>query len=296
MTVSEQIKIIAQQLGFDDCGICSAEVDTSEFEKFSLWLSKGYNYKLEYMANNVDLRRNPSLLVENAKSVISVILSYNLSDEAMNCAFRIAKYAYVNDYHQTVKSKLYLLLDGIKKIMPEMNARCFVDSAPVLERYFAQKAGLGFIGRNRCLISPKFGSWIFIGEIICDAELDYDAPNTDSCMNCGKCLESCPTKALSEEGIDCSKCISFHTIESKDDLPEEISSAEPKTVFGCDECQICCPHNRNIIAKDGKIIDEIKNFNPAEILAMSNHQFEKKFRNTSLLRAGRKKILKNCGL
>ena len=185
------------------------------------------------------------------------------------------------------------MLSEIKKVCPQADGRAFVDSAPLFERYFAQKSGLGFIGRNRCLISPKFGSFVFIGELVVNIETNYDSPTNQTCLGCNACIKACPTKALTFDGINASKCISYQTIEKKDGLDEDVRQAKGNRIYGCDACQDCCPHNFSTPKKSGIILPEIKSFSPEELENMSNHQFQKKFAATALLRAGRKKILEN---
>lgn len=290
---SGQIKAMALRIGFDACGICDAKVDDTEIVKLKSWLSKSYNAGMEYMSRNIDVRSNPQKLVEGAKSVISVLLSYNTDEKPDQNDFQIAKYAYGRDYHSVLKEKLYELLAAIKQICPDADGRPFVDSAPILERYFAYKAGLGFVGRNRCLISPKFGSFVFIGELVVNFESDYDKPLDQSCLSCNACVKFCPTHALTFDGVDARKCISYHTIENRQDIPEDLRATLGNKIFGCDACQDCCPHNFSVPKKNGILLPEIKSFNPNELEAISNHQFQKKYGETALLRAGRKKILEN---
>ena len=290
---SKLVKDIAKSVGFDDCGISEASVDTSNISALDNWLTKNYNANMSYMERNIDVRSDLGLLVEGAKSVISVLYSYNTDEHPDRTDFRIAKYALGRDYHFLVKEKLNAMLTEIKKICPQADGRAFVDSAPLFERYFAQKSGLGFIGRNRCLISPKFGSFVFIGELVVNFESDYDAPLDQTCLGCNACIKACPTKAMTFEGINASKCISYQTIEKKDGIDEDVRAAKDNRIYGCDACQDCCPHNFSVPKKEGIILPEIKSVSPEELEGMSNHQFQKKFAATALLRAGRKKILEN---
>ena len=204
---SRQIKDIAFRVGFDDCGISNAEVDDVNVAALEAWLSKDYNAGMLYMARNIDIRTDLNKLVDGVKSVISVLYSYNTDEHPKRTDFCIAKYALGRDYHLVMKQKLNEMLTEIKKICPQADGRAFVDSAPLFERYFAQKSGLGFIGRNRCLISPKFGSFVFIGELVVNFESDYDKPLNQTCLGCNACIKACPTKALTFDGIDASKCI-----------------------------------------------------------------------------------------
>ncbi|MBO4615586.1 MAG: tRNA epoxyqueuosine(34) reductase QueG [Bacteroidales bacterium] len=290
---SKLVKDIAKSVGFDDCGISEASVDTSNISALDNWLTKNYNATMSYMERNVDVRSDLQLLVEGAKSVISVLYSYNTDEHPDRTDFRIAKYALGRDYHFLVKEKLNAMLAEIKKICPQADGRAFVDSAPLFERYFAQKSGLGFIGRNRCLISPKFGSFVFIGELVVNFESEYDAPLSQTCLGCNACIKACPTKAMTFDGINAAKCISYQTIEKKDGIDEDVREVKGNRIYGCDACQDCCPHNFSSPKKDGIILPEIKSFSPEELEGMSNHQFQKKFAATALLRAGRKKILEN---
>ena len=290
---SKLVKDIAESVGFDACGISEASVDAENLSALQSWLSKEYNAGLSYMERNIDVRSDLQLLVEGAKSVISVLYSYNTDEHPDRNDFRIAKYALGRDYHFVVKEKLNAMLSEIKKVCPQADGRAFVDSAPLFERYFAQKSGLGFIGRNRCLISPKFGSFVFIGELVVNFETDYDSPTNQTCLGCNACIKACPTKALTFDGINASKCISYQTIEKKDGLDEDVRQAKGNRIYGCDACQDCCPHNFSTPKKSGIILPEIKSFSPEELESMSNHQFQKIFAATALLRAGRKKILEN---
>lgn len=290
---SRQIKEIAFSVGFDACGISDASVDTKNATELNSWLSKSYNAEMAYMERNIDVRNDLQLLVDGAKSVISVLYSYNTDEKPDRDDFSIAKYALGYDYHSVMKKMLNAMLDEIKVLYPETEGRAFVDSAPLFERYFAQKSGLGFFGRNRCLINPKFGSFVFIGELVVNFESDYDRPLEQTCLGCNACIKACPTKALTFDGINAAKCISYQTIEKKDGVDEDIKAVMDNRIFGCDACQDCCPHNFSAPKKSGIIIPEIKSFSPEGLENMSNHQFQKKFTETALLRAGRKKILEN---
>ena len=290
---SQTIKEIALRVGFDDCGISNAEVDNDTISALKSWLAAERNAGMSYMERNIDVRSDLGLLVEGAKSVISVLYSYNTDEKPDRNDIKIAKYALGRDYHYVVKEKLNAMLAEIKDICPDADGRAFVDSAPLFERYFAHKSGLGFIGRNRCLISPKLGSFVFIGELVVNFESDYDMPINQTCLGCNACIKACPTKALTFDGINAKKCISYQTIEKKDGIDEEVRSVMGNRIYGCDACQDCCPHNFSAPKKSGIILPEIKAFSPEEVEDISNHQFQKKFANTALLRAGRKKIAGN---
>ena len=290
---SKLVKNIAEAVGFDACGISNAEVDNGTISELKSWLAAERNAGMSYMERNIDVRGDLSLLVEGAKSVISVLYSYNTDESPDSSDFRIAKYALGRDYHFVLKEKLNQMLDEIKKVCPQADGRAFVDSAPLFERYFAQKSGLGFFGKNRCIISPKFGSFVFIGELVVNFETEYDQLLNMTCLGCNACIKACPTKALSFDGIDAAKCISYQTIEKKDGIDDEVRLVKGNRIFGCDACQDCCPHNFSVPKKSGIILPEIKSFVLADLESMSNHQFQKKFAETALLRAGRKKIVEN---
>ena len=291
---SKLVKDIAEAVGFDACGISNAEVDNDTISALKTWLAAERNAGMSYMERNIDVRSDLRMLVNGAKSVISVLYSYNTDEQPDRTDFRIAKYALGRDYHFVLKEKLNQMLEEIKKVCPQTEGRAFVDSAPLFERYFAQKSGLGFIGRNKCIINPKLGSFVFIGELVVNFESDYDQPLNQTCLGCNACIKACPTKALTFDGINAKKCISYQTIEKKDGIDDDVRQAKGSRSYGCDACQDCCPHNFSAPKKSGIILPEIKAFSPEELESMSNHQFQKKFANTALLRAGRKKILENC--
>ena len=291
---SQLIKKVATGVGFDACGISDANVDDMTISALKTWIAAEHNAGMSYMEHNIDVRSNLNLLVEDAKSVISVLYSYNTEEKPDCDNFSIAKYALGRDYHNVVKQKLNQMLDEIKDIFPQADGRAFVDSAPLFERYFAQKSGLGFIGRNRCLINPKFGSFVFIGELVVNFETDYDTPINQTCLGCNACLKACPTKALTFDGINAAKCISYQTIEKKGEIDADIKPTIGKRLFGCDTCQDCCPHNFSVPKKNGIILPEIKSFSPDVLESMSNRQFQKKYADTALLRAGRMKIMDNA--
>lgn len=243
---SQQIKEYAYSLGFDACGICKAEsVNAEEQRHFNEWTDSGYHADMDYMARNTDKRLNPKLLVENARSVICVALNYYPKTKQPDDYPQFAYYAYGKDYHEVVKEKLNKLFGYIRSSQPTVNGRCFVDTAPVLERYWAAKAGLGFIGKNSLLIIPKMGSYFFLGELIVDLTLEYDTPLNLSCGNCTRCLDACPTKAIvSPKVINARRCISYQTIENKGDIDTSISLNLNNRFYGCDICQQVCPWNK----------------------------------------------------
>ena len=240
------IKQEAKRLGFLDCGIAKAEFLEKEAPRLENWLQNGFHGEMQFMENHFDKRLDPRLLVDDAKSVIS--LSYNYFPEKTQNpdSYNISKYAYGEDYHHVIKGKLRELLQSIQNEIGEVSGRCFVDSAPVLERAWAEKAGLGFNGKHSLLIQKQQGSFFFLAELIVDLELEYDHPTTTNhCGTCTKCIDACPTEAiLPNNTVDGSKCISYLTIELKDNIPNQFKDKMDNWMFGCDICQDVCPWNR----------------------------------------------------
>ena len=241
------IKSEARRLGFLECGISKAEPLKEEAENLEQYLQENRHGEMQWMENYFEKRTDPTQLFRDAKSVISVIYNYYPDKVQKDNTYKISKYAYGKDYHFVLKSKLKSLLQFIKENTPEeTNGRVFVDSAPVMDKVWAQKAGLGWIGKHTNLLSRRHGSFFFIGEIIVDLELTYDKPVKDYCGSCTKCLEACPTGALSLSEpykIDASKCISYFTIEKKGPIPENMKGKFEDWIFGCDICQDVCPWN-----------------------------------------------------
>ena len=242
---TQQIKAEAKRLGFLSCGIAKAGFLEAEAPRLERWLKNGFQGEMHYMENHFDKRLDPTLLVDGAKSVISLLLNYYPEHTQNPDSYQISKYAYGQDYHFVIKDKLKELLHFIQNEIGEVNGRAFVDSAPVLDKAWAAKSGLGWIGKNANLITQKTGSFYFIAELIIDLELDYDTPTTDHCGTCTACIDACPTQAIvAPYVVDGSKCISYFTIELKDQLPAEMKGAWNDWMFGCDVCQDVCPWNR----------------------------------------------------
>ncbi|MDC0230666.1 tRNA epoxyqueuosine(34) reductase QueG [Aureispira] len=240
------IKTKAYELGFGFVGIAQAKELTSEAMKLEMWLNQGMHGQMSYMANHFDKRIDPRKLVDGAKSVVTLLYNYhNPEIQEDTSAPKISQYAYGKDYHQVVKKKLHHLINYIQEEIGEVNGRCFVDSAPVLERDWAKHSGVGWIGKNTLLITRKQGSYFFLAELIIDLELEYDAPIKDYCGSCTRCIDACPTGAIAPEGywMDGSKCISYFTIELKEQLPEDMKGKFDNWMFGCDVCQQVCPWN-----------------------------------------------------
>ncbi len=241
------IKSLATQLGFSFCGISKAEFLAEEAPRLEQWLKRNYQGKMSYLENHFDKRLDPTLLVPGAKSVISLIYNYypekDLAKENPS-TYKIAKYAYGEDYHRIVKDKLKIFLEKIQEQIGQVDGRAFVDSAPVHERAWAKKSGLGWIGKNSLLLNRSMGSFFFLAELIIDLELEYDAPIKDYCGTCTACMDACPTNAIPEPYVvDGSKCISYFTIELKEEIPATEKGKFENWVFGCDICQDVCPWN-----------------------------------------------------
>jgi epoxyqueuosine reductase len=244
---SQIVKRIAKDLGFMFCGISKAEFLEEEAPRLEEWLKRSYHGKMSYMENHFDKRLDPRLLVDGAESVVSVLFNYYPEEIQVDpTAPKLAKYAYGEDYHFVIKDKLKEFVDNINAEIGEVDGRVFVDSAPVLDKAWAQKSGLGWVGKNANLIHPKSGSFFFIAELILDLPLDADGPIKDYCGTCTKCIDACPTDAIAEPYVvDGSKCISYLTIELKDQiLPGEFKDKMENWMFGCDICQDVCPWNR----------------------------------------------------
>ena len=242
---TQLIKAESKRLGFLSCGISKAGFLEEDAPRLENWLHNNHQGQMSYMENNFEKRLNPTLLVEDSKSVVSLLLNYFPSEEQNKESYKISKYAYGQDYHFVIKEKLKELLNTIQIEIGEVSGRAFVDSAPVLDKAWASKGGLGWIGKNSNLITQKVGSFYFIAELIIDLELEYDHAITDHCGTCTACIDSCPTDAIvSPYVVDGSKCISYFTIELKENLPYEMKGKLDDWIFGCDVCQDVCPWNR----------------------------------------------------
>ena len=242
---TQLIKTEAKRLGFLSCGISKAQFLEEEAPRLEKWLNQNMHGNMQYMENHFEKRLDPTKLVEGSKSVISLLLNYFPSQQQTTDNYKLSKYAYGTDYHFIIKEKLKTLLHFIQTEIDEVNGRAFVDSAPVLDKAWAAKSGLGWIGKNSNLITKQVGSFYFIAELIIDLELEYDYPTTDHCGACTACIDACPTQAIVQPHIvDGSKCISYFTIELKDELPTDMKGKFDDWMFGCDVCQDVCPWNR----------------------------------------------------
>jgi epoxyqueuosine reductase len=267
---TQLIKSESKRLGFISCGISKAQFLEEEAPRLEKWLKKNMNGEMRYMENHFDKRLDPTKLVEDSKSVISLLLNYYPQETQNQTTFKVSKYAYGTDYHFVIKDKLKSLLNFIQEEIGEVHGRAFVDSAPVLDKAWAAKSGLGWIGKHSNLLTQQVGSFYFIAELIIDLDLEYDLPTTDHCGTCTKCIDACPTQAITEPYVvDGSKCISYFTIELKEKIPTEFKGQFDDWMFGCDICQDVCPWNRFSKGHSEPL------FNPhPELLSMNKKDWE----------------------
>lgn len=276
MTIKQKhtaaIKDKATEMGFSGIAIAKAEMMDEEARNLETWLNKGYHGEMSYMENHFDKRVDPTKLVPGSKSVISLMYNYYSENQDLSQnSPKISMYAYGKDYHKVIKKKLIKFFKWIQDKLGAIEGRCFVDSAPVLERDWAKRSGLGWVGKNTLLLNRNQGSYFFLCEIILDLELEYDTPTSDYCGTCTKCIDACPTDAISSNGylMDGSKCISYLTIELKNEIPEEFTGKMDGWMYGCDICQQVCPWNRFSTPHT-----ESK-FNPSpDLLAMTKSDWE----------------------
>jgi len=286
--LSTLIKEESTRIGFSECGFAQADYLIKQKSIFSEWIVRQYHSQMKYMENHIDKRLDPRLLFEGAKSIVVCSINYYTNiDIETDSNYKISKYAYGKDYHLVLKERLSLLLDFIKKYN-NCEGKICVDSAPIMEKVWAEKSGIGWIGKNTCLINKKSGSFSFLGALILNIELDYDKPSKNYCGNCNKCIDACPTKALFKPySLNANKCLSYLNIESKEPIPDEIAEKSNGWIFGCDICQNACPWNR--FAKQ----HSIKEFEPLEatinlakkgLHAYSESEFKAKFKESAISR------------
>ena len=288
-STTQIIKSKAKQFGFDHCGVSKAGFLEEDAIRLESWLKKNRQGKMQYMENHFDKRLDPRKLVPGAKSVVSLLFNYFPKHTLNIDSPTISKYAYGTDYHQVLKEKLFALVDELQNEIGKFSFRVFVDSAPVLERTWAAKSGLGWIGKNGNLINKKSGSFFFLTEIICDLELETDHATTDNCGTCTRCLDTCPTEAiLPGKEIDGSKCISYFTIELKEAIPNNMKGKWADWVFGCDVCQDVCPWNKFSKPTNEKSFEpEVLNqFSKQDWMDMTEEIFNQQFKNSPISRTG----------
>lgn len=285
---TQLIKTKALAFGFQSCGISKADFLEEEALHLENWLKNQFHGEMKYMENHFDKRLDPRLLVEGSKSVISLSYNYFPEEKLQNENFKISKYAYGEDYHEVIKEKLRSLVAELQDEIGEFSFRVFVDSAPVLEKAWARKSGIGWVGKNSNLITKKHGSFYFLAEIICDLDLVEDYPVTDHCGSCTKCIDACPTHAIiSDKIIDGSKCISYATIELKDQIPDFFKNKMDDWMFGCDVCQDVCPWNRfsaPTLEEKFHPNSQLKNFTKQEWKDITQEIFSSVFRKSAVKR------------
>lgn len=291
--ITAYIKAEALRLGFDICGIAkAAPVHNGVAAEYNSWLQEGKHATMQYMQRNCEKRLDPTLLVQGCRSIIVVAMNYAPKQQIEG----IANYAQGKDYHKVVKDRLFLLLQSINSVCA-VQGRAFCDSAPVLERYWAREAGIGYIGRNRQLIIPGKGSNFFLGELLVDIELCYDSPEQRNlCGNCTRCIDNCPGGALNEKGLDANKCLSYLTIENRGELPENIGEMMGNCFYGCDRCQAVCPHNKFSTPNDTPELQ------PSEALlkmtaerwqTLTEEEYKSLFAESAVERCGYEQLVRN---
>lgn len=296
--LTNAIKTEAISLGFNAFGVAKCEkVDAEYMRCYKQWLEHSMHGSMSYLENNLDLREDPTLLLPNCKSIIMVAINYFPQKKQPDNLPKFSYYAYGRDYHKVVKKRLTKLLDFIKNTYSkEVNGRVFSDSAPVMERYWARKAGLGWIGKNSLLIIPKMGSFFFLGTLLLDIELNYDEEIESKCGVCSKCMKNCPTGAIiAPRIIDSKRCISYLTIESKNDIPADLLPLLGDKLYGCDMCQLVCPWNKYAKptdVKDFEYRDAYLDLSADDIMNMEESEFDKISEGSAIKRAGLEKLKK----
>lgn len=294
---SEFIRRTAKELGFSYCGISKAGFLEEEAPRLESWLKQSMHGEMKYMENYFDKRLDPRLLVDGAKSVVSLLLNYfPEEDKSADKPVKISKYAYGTDYHFVIKDKCKTFLERIRESIGDVQGRCFVDSAPVLDKAWAKKSGLGWVGKNSNLINKEAGSFFFIAELIIDLELEYDSPVKDYCGTCTKCIDACPTDAIVQPYVvDGSRCISYLTIELKNNIPSDFKGKFENWAFGCDICQDVCPWNRFSTPHNEPLFNTgtFHEWDEREWREITEEIFQKSFKNSPVKRTGFKGLKRN---
>jgi len=296
---TELIKTEAKRLGFLSCGVSKAEFLEEEAPRLEKWLNQNMHGEMQYMENHFDKRLDPTKLVEDSKSVISLLLNYYPSEEQNPDSYKVSKYAYGMDYHFVIKDKLKSLLHFIQEEIGEVHGRAFVDSAPVLDKAWAAKSGLGWMGKHSNLLTQQVGSFYFIAELIVDLDLEYDTPVTDHCGTCTACIDACPTEAIVQPYVvDGSKCISYLTIELKNEIPSEFDGKLDEWMFGCDVCQDVCPWNRFSKSHSEPLFNphlDLLSFTKKDWEEITEDVFKKIFKKSAVKRTKLSGLKRNVG-
>jgi len=291
------VKATASRLGFQFCGISEADFLETEASRLESWLKRGKHGTMDYMARHFDKRLDPRQLVPGARSVVSLLYNYhNPAQATAEDAPRISRYAYGEDYHIVIKEKLFEMLDSLREQIGDIHGRVFVDSAPVLEKAWAAKSGLGWVGKHTNLIHKQQGSWFFLAELIIDLPLEADGPIADYCGTCTRCIDACPTEAITPYEVDGSKCISYFTIELKEQIPAEMADKFGNWLFGCDICQEVCPwnrfaqkHNEARFTPEANLLD----MQLSDWQELTEEVFMDRFKDSPLQRTGYQKLKSN---
>jgi len=300
--LSHDLKLEAKRLGFDLCGICAA-VPPPGIDRFGAWLASGYAGQMQYLADRIEAYANPNHVLDGARSIVMLAMNYRRAEpaETMVGQGRVSRYAWGIDYHSIIRERLEALADWLRQRVPTATTRGVVDTAPIMEREFAQLSGLGWIGKNTLLLNRELGSWFFLAALLTDLELDYDAPHeTDHCGTCRACLDACPTQAFVDAYVlDARRCISYLTIELRDAVPEDLRAGIGDWLFGCDVCQDVCPWNRRAPLTNEPAFEPLAGMNPIDLAALfdlDEAAFRARFRNTPLWRAKRRGLLRNAAI
>ena len=303
-SISDRIKEEARRLGFEKIGFARAEILAAEGPHLLQWLARGYQGTMSWMDRTKSKRVDPRQVYEGALSVVSVAMNYYTDaqhPEKGSGTGKISRYAWGDDYHEILSERLEQLLENIKRIAPGADGKVYVDTGPVMEKVWAQHAGIGWIGKHTNLITPDLGSWVFLGEILLNVELEYDQPATDHCGTCTLCIEACPTEAIVEPYVlDSTKCISYLTIEHRGPIPAELGEKFENWVFGCDICQDVCPWNLkfqtsgNIAGFDPRIGNVAPQL--AELAEIGDNEFRDRYRNSPVKRAKADGLRRNAAV
>ncbi len=299
MRIEEEIKQKAFSLGFDIAGITSAaDIDSKQIEKYKHWLNAGFNGQMAFLARNTEQRFSPVSILPGAKSVICVAINYKLAKPAAKGSLKIASYALYPDYHKFIKAKLSELADFLKNKDKNLKFKICADSSPIIEKVLAMRAGLGFIGKNRLLTNPQFGSFLLLGELVTNLSLKPDSPFKGlSCGSCRKCIEACPTGALSDEDFDARRCISYLTIEHKGRIPAELKIKMNSHLFGCEKCLLACPYNdKSPVCEKQKygFAARKAELKPDDVLGWSKKDFEDFAASSAMKRTGLCRLKRNA--